>query len=58
MVIKGKFADGSPMMAIPNYARTNRDPAPPPTPAATAVALAPGTRPRREVTSAIWINEA
>jgi DUF1680 family protein len=25
MVIKGKFADGSPMMAIPNYARTNRD---------------------------------
>ena len=25
MVIKGKFADGSPLMAIPNYARTNRD---------------------------------
>ena len=25
MAIKGKFADGSPMMAIPNYARTNRD---------------------------------
>ena len=25
MVIKGKFADGSPMIAIPNYARTNRD---------------------------------
>ena len=25
MVIKGEFADGSPMMAIPNYARTNRD---------------------------------
>ena len=25
MVIKGKFADGSPMLAIPNYARTNRD---------------------------------
>ena len=28
MVIKGTFADGSPMMAIPNFARTNRDPAP------------------------------
>jgi len=25
MVIKGKFADGSPMVAIPNYARMNRD---------------------------------
>ena len=25
MVIKGKFADGTPMMAIPNYARTNRE---------------------------------
>ena len=25
MVIKGKFADGSPMMAIPDYARTNRN---------------------------------
>jgi hypothetical protein len=26
MAIKGQFAGGSPMMAIPNYARTNRDP--------------------------------
>jgi hypothetical protein len=25
IVIRGKFTDGSPMMAIPNYARTNRD---------------------------------
>ena len=24
MVIKGKFADGSPLVAIPNYARNNR----------------------------------
>ena len=29
-MIKGKFADGSPMLAIPNYARTNRDPELPP----------------------------
>src|ERR1035438_7283976 len=49
MVIKGKFADGSDLLAIPNYARTNRDPAPPPPPpppTATATA-APGPRPRR-----------
>ena len=25
MAIKGKFADGSDLLAIPNYARTNRD---------------------------------
>jgi DUF1680 family protein len=29
-VIAGKFADGSPMLAIPNYARTNRNPELPP----------------------------
>jgi len=45
MVIKGAFADGSPMMAIPNYARTNRDPALPPAPAP------------RPATSTVWINE-
>jgi len=28
MVIKGTFADGSPMTAIPNYARNNRIPGP------------------------------
>jgi DUF1680 family protein len=30
VVIEGTFADGSPMVAIPNYARMNREPAPPP----------------------------
>jgi DUF1680 family protein len=30
VVIKGQFTDGSPMMAIPNFARMNRGPAPPP----------------------------
>lgn len=60
IVIKGKFADGSGMMAIPNYARTNRDPEPAPPPAlpTTAAAATPGTRPRREVTSVVWINQA
>jgi hypothetical protein len=65
MVIKGKFADGSPMVAIPNFARTNRDPAlPPPAPvAAPTGAPAPGEEPGvrrgpRPPTSIVWITEA
>ena len=54
MVIKGSFADGTPLLAIPNYARTNRDPALPAPPAP-----APGTRPApRPATSVVWINES
>jgi hypothetical protein len=51
MAIKGKFADGSPLMAIPNYARTNRDPA--------AAVQTPGefNPARRAITSSVWINE-
>lgn len=58
MVIKGKFMDGSPMMAIPNYTRMNREPAPPPEPP-VAEAPPPGTRrvPRPPVSS-VWIEEA
>jgi DUF1680 family protein len=54
IVIKGAFADGSPMLAIPNFARTNRDPAPPPpVPPPTD-----GSRPApRSATSTVWINE-
>jgi DUF1680 family protein len=62
MVIKGKFAEGSPMMAIPNYARTNRDPEPPPAPPAAPPEVADaGNRPRpapRPPTSTVWIREA
>jgi hypothetical protein len=61
MVIKGAFADGSPMMAIPNFARTNRDPAPPPPPAPPAGGApgAPGARPApRPPTSIVWIKKA
>lgn len=58
MVIKGAFADGSPMMAIPNFARTNRDPVPPPPPPPPAGG-APGARPApRPPTSIVWIKEA
>jgi DUF1680 family protein len=58
-VIKGVFADGSPMVAIPNYARMNREPPPPPRPAESAPA--PGARRERPapppVASVVWINE-
>lgn len=54
VVIRGTFADGSPMIAIPNYARMNRQPAP----SAERPALAPGQRPPRPpVASVVWINE-
>jgi DUF1680 family protein len=56
MVIKGKFADGSPMLAIPNYARTNRDPA---APYETPPTGSQGNRPAPgPVTSIVWIKEA
>jgi len=57
MVIKGHFADGSPMTAIPNFVRMNRVPA---TPLPTNNAQAeggPGSTPRSPV-SIIWIKEA
>jgi hypothetical protein len=62
MVITGKFADGSPMLAIPNYARMNREPAPAPPPQAVAVAPPPGGAPaarppRPPIVSVVWINE-
>jgi uncharacterized protein len=55
MVIKGKFADGSPMTAIPHYARMNREPAPP----EPATPPQPGARPApRPSASIVWIREA
>ena len=59
-VIKGTFADGSPMVAIPNYARMNREPALPrrrlhPRWQASAT---PGARPPEPpIASVVWINE-
>jgi DUF1680 family protein len=59
MAIRGTFTDGSPMIAIPNYARMNREPAPPPPPPAPAPGAAPGPRPApRPPVSVVWINEA
>ncbi|HEX5439064.1 MAG TPA: hypothetical protein VFW98_18065, partial [Gemmatimonadaceae bacterium] len=58
MVIRGTFADGSPMVAIPNYARMNRQPAPP-EPAAGSGAAGGGraARPAPPIASVVWINE-
>jgi hypothetical protein len=60
-VITGTFADGSPMLAIPNYARYNRNPpAPPPAPPqpAAAAGQAPAPRPAPPPpTSIVWMRE-
>jgi DUF1680 family protein len=54
MVIRGKFADGTPLLAIPNFARNNRGPIPPERPR-----VAPGARrpPPPPPTSIVWIRE-
>jgi len=50
MVIQGKFADGSPMLAIPNYARTNREPGPAPE--------YPAGGRGGEITSVVWMKQS
>ena len=51
MAIKGKFEDGSDLLAIPNYARTNRDGAP------TEYPPTGGRGGPRPLTSIVWIKE-
>ena len=50
MTIKGKFTDGSDLVAIPNFARTNRGDEPTATPQA-------GGREPRPLTSIVWVKE-
>ena len=61
MVIKGKFADGSPMVAVPNFVRTNRGVEttawPPGTPVPDGGPRPAYTRPSTPL-SVIWIKEA
>jgi DUF1680 family protein len=62
-VITGKFADGSALTAIPNFARYNRNPVIAPTvtpvPAAPATPGAPAPRPvPPPATSIVWISES
>ena len=51
MAIKGKFADGSDLLAVPNYARTNRGGEP-------TAAPQPWGRGPHPLTSIVWIKEA
>jgi DUF1680 family protein len=48
MVLEGKFSDGSPMLAIPHYARMNRVP---------GVALPPKEEERKAL-SVVWVKQA
>jgi hypothetical protein len=55
MVIRGVFAGGGKMTAIPNYVRNNRGPVPDP---ATLKPTAAGERPAPlPPTSIVWIKE-
>jgi hypothetical protein len=60
MVIKGAYADGTPFMAVPNFARLNRG-APPAPPAPAPVQAAPGAPaprpPRPPATSVLWLRD-
>jgi DUF1680 family protein len=64
-VISGRFAGGAPLLAIPNYARYNRNPPPPPPPSPPAPAqgagAAPAAPPPRPAppppTSIVWLRE-
>jgi DUF1680 family protein len=51
MALKGRFADGSDLTAVPNYARTNRDGEPTASPQV-------GGRGLRALTSVVWIKQA
>lgn len=58
MVIAGRWADGTELMAIPNYARMNRVGPPPPYPSEeNSSAAAPG-RQEPGVKSKVWISRA
>jgi DUF1680 family protein len=58
MVIQGKFADGSPLLAIPNFARTNRDKELP-LEGALPIGADGAVRPaQRAPTSIVWIRES
>jgi len=59
VVIKGAFSDGSPLLAIPNHARYNREPVIPPPAQPAGDPAAATTRPApRPPVSIVWIREA
>jgi uncharacterized protein len=56
VAVTGTFADGSPLLAVPNYARYNRNPPPPPRAAAPPDPGAPRPAPPPPA-SIVWISE-
>jgi DUF1680 family protein len=59
-VIRTRFTDGTPVMAVPNFARYNRNPPDPPRPAPVPAALGAPPAPRPApppATSIVWIRE-
>jgi DUF1680 family protein len=61
MVIESRFANGVPLLAVPNYARANRQPPAPPSPAAAPQGQTGGAAPVRPAPrppfSVVWIRE-
>jgi DUF1680 family protein len=58
MAVTGQFADGAPLLAIPNFARMNREPAATPATTPPAQGNPPGTRPAPQPpVSVVWITE-
>ena len=61
MVIKGQWEDGSPLVAIPNYARTNRLDGKEPAAVTTTLPVEANEPPQRiqnrPLASQIWIKE-
>ncbi len=57
LVIKGAWADGSPLTAIPNYARTNRDSAASGSSEGGGPTASPDRRGRRSVSSSVWLRD-
>ena len=57
MTLTGRFSDGSRLLAVPNYARYNREPAPPPVPQPVAGAPKQPEPPPPPPRSVVWIKE-
>ncbi len=57
LAIKGAWADGSALMAIPNYARNNRDSTAPRGSDGGGPAAGPGRRGPRSASSSVWLRD-
>ena len=57
LIIKGAWADGSALTAIPNYARNNRDSMTSRSPDSGDPSSGPDRRGRRSVSSSVWLRD-